>query len=262
MGLLVTSDGEKDFKAIERVAKTVAGLWNEYGGQDHGFQIVYGTDEIEACSTHASSIFKRFFPDPPGPFKRVAALLVFGRLFPFFAFNPPRPSPVEREEWLSRVVALMLPVALRLIRADIASHPGATTWKSIDAWKGFPSVHYKIEFLAFLQWLDNFDWVIDAIDKISPPPPVDKRALIESRLARMILATSLTIEACYYASEGLPAQASQAHLRGKCVGCIDPKATLVASSYDAMLWQNYHKANAATIAAAAAPAKPAPTKPS
>lgn len=250
MGLLVTSDGKDDFEAIGRVAGTVANVWNEYGGKsDFGFSVEFGTEQIEECSKKASTIFKEFFPNPPGPFKRVAALLVFGRLYPFFGFKPARASEIENEEWLSRIVVMMLPVALRLLRADISTHPKAQSWKSINAWKGFPSVHYKIEFLAFMQWLDNFQWLPDSLEGLPPAviEEVKRRLKLEkmtsNRLARMILATSLIIEACYYASEGLLAQANQEHLRGKCVGCIDPGATLIASSYDSRLWENFRKAN-------------------
>jgi len=254
MGLLVTSDGKEDFDAIARVAGTVATVWNDYGGKaDYGFTVEFGTDQIEECSKKASAIFKEFFPNPPGPFKRVAALLVFGRLYPFFGFKPARASAIENEEWLARIVTLMLPVALRLLRADISTHPKAQTWKSINAWKGFPSVHYRIEFLAFLQWLDNFQWAANCLEGM-PPATIEEvkhrfnlDKMTSSRLARMILAASLIIEGCYYASEGLPDQADQEHLRGKCIGCVDPSATITATSYDVRLWENFQKARTATV---------------
>jgi hypothetical protein len=254
MGLLVSGNLEEDKKAIIRVADRVSILWNEHGGEEFGFKIRHGSDQIEYCSRRACEILRRHFPDPPGPFKRVAALLVFGRLYPFFEFDPPRRSDQENEEWLARIVALMLPVSLRLLHADISSKKEVQTLKSMDAWKGFPSVHYKVEFLAFMQWLDNLEWFSDCLDGLPENVITEVKQrmrmdeVIDNRLARMILATSLIIEACYYGSEILPKQSDQAHLRGKCLGCIDPKGDTTALSYDARLFENYKKAQAAKSA--------------
>src|ERR1039458_10359911 len=118
MGLLVAGNADSDKQAITRVADRVAILWNDYGGKGFGFEIRHGVEQIEICSKMATGIFKEFFPDPPGPFKRVAALLVFGRLYPFFEFVPARASTQEKEEWLARIVALMLPVSLRLLHVE------------------------------------------------------------------------------------------------------------------------------------------------
>lgn len=250
MGLLVSGSLEADKQAITRVADRVAILWNDYGGHDFGFKIQHGEDQIEFCSKRATSIFEKYFPDPPGPFKRVAALLVFGRLYPFFEFIPSRRSSQDDEEWLARIVALMIPVSLRLLYADVSATKDAHTYKAIDAWKGFPSIHYKVEFLAFIQWLDNLEWAVKRLDGLEENVIADVKErmkmdeVINSRLARMILATSLIIEACYYGSETLPQQPEQSNLRGKCLGCIDPEGDTTALSYDGRLFENYRKANA------------------
>lgn len=237
MGLLVTVSEKEDLEAIEDIADDVATLWNEYGGKDYGFGVAYDTARIKQCYDKALPILGSFFPNPPGPFKRVATLLVFGRLYPFFYFTGRNLSPKETQEWLSRIVALMLPISLSTLKVNISTHKDVDTWVALDKWSGFPSVHYKVEFLGFLEWLDNFQWLLVRI------PASDHKMVIDNRLARMTLALSLIIESCYYLGSEVQLD-KNGPVRSNST-CVNIGADLTALSYDARLWKNHTDAHKA-----------------
>jgi hypothetical protein len=58
-------------------------------------------------------------------------------------------------------------------------------------WQGFPSLHYLLEFLVWLRWLDDFHQYEHLFGK--EWPTVSKQSL-----ARMVMSTALIVEACYY----------------------------------------------------------------
>lgn len=230
MGILTIGSEKDDLQAIEDIAEDVASLWNEHGGKEFGFGVAYDLDRIRQCREKAVPILDTYFPNPPGPFKRVAALLVFGRLYPFFYFTN-KLTQKQHQEWLSRIVALTLPVAIRTQKVNLSNHPDAPRWVPLDSWRGFPSVHYKLEFLGFIGWLDGFQWLLARI------PATDQKMVIDNRLARMTLALSLIIEGCYYFGTEVPLE-KDGPVRSNST-CVTPGADLTALSYDVRLFKHY-----------------------
>ena len=149
-----------------------------------------------------------FFPKPPGPFKRVGALLVMNQLNSFFYFDPPLNAD-QSQRWRAKVSALLIPVALAKLRVNLTPDKPNPTWHRLDAWKGFPSPHFKMELLQYLEGMDNYEWVERLIEGTHLADYKDR--LITEKTARKIAATGLIIEACYYFNEG-----EHSAIRGKC----------------------------------------------
>jgi hypothetical protein len=196
MSGLFDGDRAKDVEAVLYLANQVAAIWNECGGQQHGFSVIVGEKELGICCDHAREILVESgkFPNPPGPFKRVAALIVCARLYPFFGLDPKPLTVQDRNAWLTRLVALLIPVTLQRLEVNV-SKGEKEHWIALDKWIGFCSHHHKIEFLAFLEWLETCEWAQAHI------PDPDWKVFNMKRLARMILATTLIIEANYYCGE-------------------------------------------------------------
>ena len=223
-------DKVEDAQAILRFANLVATLWNENGGPDFGFEIRVGENEVKRCCNEARHVLVEsgMFPIPPGPFKRVAALIVCARLFNFFDFVPKPVSAQERDAWQARIVALLIPVGLSVLEVNVSKTEGVQRWVKLDKWKGFVSHHYKIEFLAFLQWLEICDWANQSMGQN------EWRLFRTKRLARMVLATTLILEANYYAGEyQMPADSLR-----KIYKPYGSKQDLTVFSYDAVLYRN------------------------
>ena len=233
MGLLVDDDINKDVDAVASIARRIAFNWNTYGGYHHGFTIKWGEAQIKQCCERASEIFQgTCFPLTPGPFKRVAALIVLGRLNPFIAFDPELKITTDDNRWLSRIMALFIPVTLSRLTLNIAPHIGPPRWVHLDKFHGFPSAHTKVDFLNWLTWLDSMNWSKNGADAMK----VEFTDFPNQRLARMILSTSLILEGYYYCMEGLPEQPLPGHIRGKCRGFMKA-LDLTSLTYDAFLFQ-------------------------
>jgi hypothetical protein len=84
---------------------------------------------------------------------------------------------------------LSSPAVLRQITLNIEGNTIPMT-----GWKGFPSLHFQLEFLTWLRWLETLD---HHCDKFSVKEWGEVKT---ARLARMIMAGSLIIEAVYYSS--------------------------------------------------------------
>lgn len=158
----------------------------------------------------------------PGPFKRVAALLVLGRLTSIFSLATPN-SKVEslkpvnasmEREWLPKLCFLLLAPAFSSL--TVSNAQGAT--HSLQDWKGFPSFHSKAEFLFWLEWLCDYP-----LDSLSDDEKVTRRG-------RMILGTSLILEAIYYQG------AQKSALCGACDASLGPH--FGGLIFDAWLRQN------------------------
>ncbi len=234
MGLLTIKTGQEDYDAVEFVAEQVAILWNDFGGQDHGFRVVVSKADIKKICDKSNEVLTKFFPTPPSPFKRVAALLVFGRLYPFFGFEPRQISSDLHDKWLSRILALLIPATLPNLEVNLSSQPSKTEkWVRLNNWTGFPSAHFKIEFLLFLEWLQNHHW-----------PAIDEKWEDETakRIARIILSCALQLESCYYLCEWvvLPdgkTKKGLVRVQGSCLGCLHANLDLTPLSYDIRLLQ-------------------------
>lgn len=248
MGLLVArnksltdqQNQEADWAALRRIAKQVARLWDEGGGGQHGFDLSIGERELRNCCSKGSTLLETYFSNPPSPFKRVAALVVLARLSPFIGDT--RGSKVGQQNgWRALVAALLIPSALRAMKVNIAEQSEAQNWIVLDKWKGFPSAHVKVEFLAWLEWLDPFQ-NIGLPDKV---PAETWESMLNDRLARMILATSLMLENMYYLNEAqVNAQSGAACLLGQCRRCMQGVTNLTGVTYDSMLVDNYRQAHA------------------
>ncbi len=191
-------DFDADTKAIEQLALQVCSYWNANGGGDCGFNLFAARDAIEKISHDGDKLLSSFFPEEPGPYKRVAALLVLSRLTPLFALAAPNSVPpdlkpilyADEQQWLPRVCYLLVPLAFSLlsIRVDQETRP-------VPAWNDFPSLHSKTEFLTWLEWLRDY-----------PPEAFAKAQTAEQehldRRGRMVLATALILEAVSYQGGG------------------------------------------------------------
>jgi len=244
MGLLTPDSGQPDRDLLLAIATGVAEYWNEFGGIENGFRLVVGEAELAACCARGQQIFEETFPEP-SPFKRVAALLVLGRLYPFFGlskvnsedFQEANLSTESHNQWIARVMALMIKPTLAALEINLG-HAGRDNWVSLNKWNGYPSPHFKMEFIEFLQWLDNHGW-----------PQVDQEwdETLIYRVGRMIRATALIIENCYYCSETpLPAPTPN-DLRGNCKRCLHDR-DLTSVTYDVVIYENYMQAQTAQIA--------------
>ena len=204
MGLLTITDGADDVAALTARAKDVALLWNKTRAVDHGFKLVVGTDETaEACKI-GSRVLKKHFSDPPSAFKRTAAVLVIGRLFPFIGPTP-EPSPIQNyHRWMARIMSLLMPSILASVKVRLTPclPPRKENFTRIPPFTKWPSQHVKAEFLEWMTSLDSFPWLTesgpDGFQLLADPrfvsifpwlthPPTDeeKQAIVaEKRLAR------------------------------------------------------------------------------
>ena len=202
MGLLSAESGEKDLAFAFRTAVEIQRWWNEKQAGSYGFELALYKQSVAHCCELVTRLFDgNYFSNPPGPFKRAAAFVVIGRLYPFFQMVPVEEIPTEqlahvllqmareRHAWLARFMTLAIPAILRRTKAQIGDDD---EWKVLSDWNGFPSLHYKLEFLAWLRWLETLDNFRQNFTK------TDWDLFTEKRLARLIMSLSLMIEACYY----------------------------------------------------------------
>jgi hypothetical protein len=195
MGLLDIASGQPDVDRATGVARTVCGLWNARCSGSWGFVLKAHLPEIKAICLRGAELFgtAECFPREPGPFKRAAAFLVLSRLSPFYSVNNGVGvgfTAQERHHWNTRFLVLSVGPVLRQTHLMLDGHSRHV----MASWKGFPSLHYLLEFLVWLRWLDDFQ-------RFEPLFQAEWRAVSMQRLARMVMSTSLIIEACYYGAK-------------------------------------------------------------
>jgi hypothetical protein len=241
MGLLAINSGQTDVEAVLDVADQVATLWNDYGGTEHGFSLLVGQDAVMRVCEKGDFFLKKYFSKTclPGPFKRTATLVVLGRLYPFFEMRPSRTTFLSTGKWLPRIVALMIPGALRSLRFNAADNPAIPKWKPLDKWRGFPSAHYKLDFMSWVESMDSMEWIDTAIPPLAAFEAWQETS--EMRVARMILVTSLMIEACYYFGETNPGAAGPDDVRNKCKSFLLDNMDLTPLTYDIFLLNRYEE---------------------
>ena len=194
MGLLTLKQGQEDYLKSHAIAASVSGLWNAHCSGIWGYDLHWHVPNINQCCDLGDKLFRSgFFPEGPGPFKRTAAYLVLGKLYPFYSIQVRAGldplSPDEKQAWLTRFLILSVPAILRQITIDIE---GNTI--PMNAWKGFPSLHFQLEFLTWLRWLET-------LEKHSTKLSIGEwDELQTARLSRMVMAGSLIIESVYYSS--------------------------------------------------------------
>ena len=186
-----------DCALIALCADSICAFWNENGGPEkYGVRIFTNEETIREVAIAGDQVLASFFPHPPGPFKRVAALVVLSRLLQLFdictrdsTLECPKPvTPLLNEEWLPRLCYLLIGPAL----AHVTVQDSAGKWHEPKSWRGFPSFHTKAEFFLWLEWLCDYP------SEILPAPNTEPETLI--RRGRMVLGTSLILEQAYYLS--------------------------------------------------------------
>ena len=111
---------------------------------------------------------------------------------------------MKKRTWHVRLMMLTIPQLFAALRVKVNSG-----WRELS-WPGFPSDHYQLEFMNFLKWLDHFEKFRQAITQHEEWDEFAKK-----RLARMVMAVSLSLEASYYAGHS-----SGCELRGQNGGCM------------------------------------------
>jgi len=161
MGLLTLKDGPDDVHALIARAADIATIWNESRAVEHGFHLQVGEKEAANACEIGSRVLKTHFSDPPSAFKRTAAVLVIGRLFPFIGLDPVPYSLPTYHKWMARIMHLMMPSVLASIKVRLTpcEHPRREQFRTLPPFTAWPSPHVKAEFLEWLTSLDSFPWL-------------------------------------------------------------------------------------------------------
>jgi len=234
MGLMTITDGEEDVAALYNLGLDLAAQWNESAAgseMGYGFQVQSVEDDCKKVCTIGTRVLKDYFSDPPSAFKRTAAVIVLGRLFPFIGFIPERSDASDEHRWLARLMVTMVPVALRSIKVSVVpcQFPHTPINVTLKGFKQWPSVHVKAEFIEWMSSLDSLPDLTDAGLKEGDAKVADQR------LARMIMAASLIIENAYYCMECAPAIPTAEQLRTKCFPCIEKISTSIDLVYEKLM---------------------------
>jgi hypothetical protein len=234
MGLLTLADGAEDAAALFSLGIDLATQWNESaaGSPDvgYGFKILSVQDDCETVCALGTRVLKAYFSDPPSAFKRVAAVIVIGRLFPFIGFDPERANESESHRWLARLMVTMVPLVLRSIDTTVTPcHlPRKSQTVTLKGFKRWPSVHVKAE---FIEWMSSLDSLPDIVATAERKGDI----IADQRLARMIMAASLIIENAYYCMECAPATPTDDQIRTKCLPCIEKISTDIDLMYEGVM---------------------------
>lgn len=213
MGLLTVHSGEQDYIALSKLTRQVLDKWNAAAGRMvPAAKLEVGFNRLVEVCDYGTVLLEQHFSNPPSAFKRVAALIVLGRLHPFLTFDPPQPLPV-RTKFLPRAMMLFLPIGLRAQMVERT--PGSPT--PLTAKFRFPSNHYLLDFVKWLRTLEAPEPWPDAMSSKG----AGRILFDQRRLVRMVWATSLVIENVYYGSEEYGFPAPPAVLRGKCGQCLE-----------------------------------------
>ncbi|MEQ1712682.1 MAG: hypothetical protein ABL908_14950 [Hyphomicrobium sp.] len=184
---------ENHKKAVTLIGDA-ARVWNKRIGRSFGIFFVVSPLSLRQCCDKISTCLEgEAFPPDPGPYKRVAALLVFGVLNPpvrILTVTGQELSDAEKRQWIVRFMALTIPAVI----SELTYKPG-DIYEDLPPWTGFPSDHYKLEFFEWLRRLDDLSWAKNVYGAIVN---VAVQHLSTPRLARMVLATTLSLEACHY----------------------------------------------------------------
>jgi len=221
MGGIFALGAERDFDRVQDLCLSVARLWKQAAANEFGFGIYISPLALKICCDNGGRILGDYFPIPPGPFKRIATLIVLGRLDPFFHFEP-QLDRGAMDRWLPKILTLLISPGLAKLRVNMAVDPTKPLWQKLDAWETFPSAHYKQEFFQFLEGMDSFSWLEGEARSAGFIPTNTWEYVLEARAARMISAVALSLESCYYWNEDSKDMGTSSPLRGKCADFFDP----------------------------------------
>jgi hypothetical protein len=209
---LLFDQKSKDVLFLNRLAENVCTRWNENSGpEEFGIRLFYSTDAIEKIVEEGENLLTSLQHTMPGPFKRLAALLVLARLNHLFTLatsesvaNNVRSVAADKESlWVSRPIYFLIGETMSVLQIN-----GKKAKIHLGEWKGFPSYHSRAEFLQLLAWfcdmpMDswhgekryNLDEIIEKGGECDDFKRVDANF---ERRQRMILAVSLILEAVHY----------------------------------------------------------------
>ena len=193
MGLLSDSFDE-DINSLRRVSSIVSKDWNLRSAVLWDVDCFVSEKGVEECCKSAEWLFQSGLPNPPGPFKRAAASVVLGRihrLFRFFKHGTDEELDGSQSiYWLARLLPRLIPPILGIL--DIKD----PSIKQLRPWPGFPTSHFRLEFLSVLRRLTGRNGLQANLTE------EEWKEFHQERLKTITLFTSLVIESCYYNSLG------------------------------------------------------------
>jgi hypothetical protein len=194
MGILYENN-VLDTDLIFTICEVHAEHWNRKYAEEYGILLGIHREAVEAISIAGGNMLERSFPKDdgtPSAFKRAATLLVMMCIHPFIVarqrdenglFCKPVVVGDSLRDLAVRFMADTLPLVFSVLVTDVNGE-----WVPLDNWKGFSSEDFETEFITFLKWLGNSDCVQHSLGN-----PVYN----DERLTRIILGTSLILEASY-----------------------------------------------------------------
>lgn len=216
-GLIALQDGDHDYDIAKQLVGTICRAWDQHCSSHFGFRVFISPSAFERFYKSAVDVLDRDFPLPPGPFKRVATLAVMAQMYPFFHFDPEMTAEAGLR-WRAKMTALLIPVGLAKLRVNLTPDEPSPTWQRLDAWCGFPSDHFKMEFLQFLERVNTCHWWERMMAEGAMEEAICRRIITEE-IVRLIFSTALVIEGCYYWNEEQGSEGEE--LRGKCNDFFD-----------------------------------------
>jgi hypothetical protein len=216
-GIIALNSGEYDYGIVEQLVETICRKWDQHCSAHYGFKVFVSPSAFKKFYEAGIRILEENFPLPPGPFKRVASLIVISQMYPFFHFEPELTLEASHR-WRAKMTALLMPVGLAKLRVNLTPDEANPTWQRLDAWYGFPSDHFKMEFLQFLERIDTCHWWEKTTIEGGLQEQISERIITEETV-RLINSTALMLEACYYWNEEWNHFALR--LRGKCNDFFD-----------------------------------------
>lgn len=215
-GLIALTSGEYDITLTEQVFLTICRNWERHCLAHFGFGVFVVPSHFDKFYSAGTSILQNNFPIPPGPFKRVATLLVMSQMHRLFHFSPELTHDAT-ERWHAKMTALLIPVTLAKLRVNLTPEASTPTWRRLESWAGYPSDHFKLELLQFLERIETHHWWDRTLHENGQTGAHADR-IIDEETTRLINALTLIIEGCYYWNE----QAQGAvNLRGNCKDFFD-----------------------------------------
>ena len=194
-GILFPDSGE-DISEICRIFEIGIGEWNSKWAAKEGVVLGIRDNAVEVTSTLGGKILFVSLPKPPDAFKRVAAMLVMMALHPFITG---RASDKEKGLYVRvlqgddlrpfaiRFVVDSLPIIFSLLDQQVTIGE-KSIWLRLDKWRGFPNEEIRDELISLLYSISKSDVIMWEGSELR---------YHQDRLARGILAVSLTLKATY-----------------------------------------------------------------
>jgi hypothetical protein len=202
MGLLTDGDAEENLETLKRIISEVLVDWENNLLVEEGISVQVSNRALSRICLLAEELFDgRTFPEPPGPFKRAAAVCTLVRMFGQFTWVPEAGraplSELEEQAWVARFALATVPVTLyqmEVILDDEAVILG-------KAWEP-ATLHLQVELLNWLRWLE--------------PPQLSTDQVDLGRIQKTVMALAMAIEESYYLVDTEP-NCDVMHRAGDCL---------------------------------------------